>query len=154
MDYFLPSLTIEQITNLFLYGQPTTPTDLTDESLIRAPEVGDKQPAMTRVHLDAFSFMVIGPGRFANAAMSELVDDFMQGKIMAATPGIRQEVDISQFVANGNERRRSLSFQQYDYESSSSDYGSRVYIYNSSVFAIASGAKFIVEADGTRHIWS
>ena len=31
MNYTLPSLTIEQITNLYLYGQPNTPANLIDD---------------------------------------------------------------------------------------------------------------------------
>ncbi|MEQ1525299.1 MAG: hypothetical protein ABL911_00945 [Gallionella sp.] len=47
MDYTLSTLSIETITNLYLYGQPTKPTDLTSATLIRQPEVAQDDPALT-----------------------------------------------------------------------------------------------------------
>lgn len=70
MDYTLATLSIEEITNLYLYGQLTTPADLTSDTLIRPPEVAPNQDGMTIVHLDAVSFMASGSGRFANPTMS------------------------------------------------------------------------------------
>ena len=40
MAYNWTQITDELITNLFLYGQITTPTDLTNESLTRPARVG------------------------------------------------------------------------------------------------------------------
>lgn len=97
MNYSLPSLTLQQVTNLYLYGQPNTPSNLIDESLIRSPEVAPNATAMTVVTLDAVTFLASGPGRYASATMSSLVNDFMQGNIMAAT-GARQELKTSDFV--------------------------------------------------------
>ncbi|MHB9021815.1 MAG: hypothetical protein ACYC3A_08305 [Halothiobacillus sp.] len=159
MEYNLPGLTIEQITNLYLFGQPSTLAGLADELLIRPPEVvdlvGDKRNirAQTIVHLDAVSFMANGPGRYAAASMSNVVKDFMQGGIMPAT-GARQEITVAQWfdISGKSPSDRFLSFQQYNYGGSSGDFASRVYIYNSSSFAIPLDAKFVVEADGTRSI--
>ena len=48
-----------EITNLYLYGATTKPTDLLNDAVLRAAG------ATIRVDLDAVSFMVNGPGRFA-----------------------------------------------------------------------------------------
>lgn len=51
MKYNLASLSNEQITNLYLYGQPDTPSDLSSDTLIRGSEVADIDPAFTVVSL-------------------------------------------------------------------------------------------------------
>lgn len=63
----------KEITNLFLYGTLTKPTDLTDEALIR------EASQTTSVLLDAYSFMETGPGRFANGSQAAVVSRFMDG---------------------------------------------------------------------------
>jgi len=155
MNYTLTTLSIEEITNLYLYGQPTTPSDLTSSTLIRLPEVAPDQQGMTTVHLDAISFMATGPGRYANAAMSDLINAFMNGEIMPTT-GQVQTLSTMDLIAQSNSLltsyRQFFDFQQYNYDSSSADYLSRAYIYNSTSFGIAKDALFTVDADGTRHI--
>ena len=162
MNYTLPSLTIEQITNLFLYGQPDTPAILIDDVLIREADVNNL-PAQTTVTLDAVTFMATGAGRYANGAMSELVIAFMTGGLYQPT-GVRQEYSLDEARAeftriyeisnppspeNSTRDFRFLNFQQYSYDNTSADFAERTYIYNSSTFGISRDAKFIVEADGT-----
>ncbi|PPK76523.1 Ca2+-binding RTX toxin-like protein [Methylobacter tundripaludum] len=151
MNYTLTTLSIEGITNLYLYGQPATPTDLTSATLIRPQQ----DTAMTTVHLDAVSFMATGPGRYANAAMSDLINAFMNGEIMPTT-GQVQTLSTMDLIAQSNSLLASYKqffpFQQYNYDSSSADYLSRAYIYNSTSFGIAKDALFTIDADGTRHI--
>ena len=62
MIYNWTQLGINEITNLYLYGTTTTPTDLASEARIR-PAGENPVPIV----LDAVSFMATGPGRFAYA---------------------------------------------------------------------------------------
>ena len=66
MSFYLPTISVEQITNLYLFGQPTKPTDLTNVSLIR-PTLPPDVAAQT-VETDAISYMQTGGGRFATGA--------------------------------------------------------------------------------------
>lgn len=58
------------ITNQYLYGQLTTPTNLADESLIRSKD------AITEVEVDVVEFMATGAGRFAVGSQFTLVQRF------------------------------------------------------------------------------
>lgn len=137
-------LDANEITNLYLYGATTKPNDLSSEALIRSTT------NVTTISMDATSFMVNGPGRFANGANSPLVAAFMAGTVLHTT-GSRQV-----FTRDQAQALTGLAFkvelQQYNYADSQDDHALRTYVYGSSSFAIASDALFVVEADGTRHI--
>lgn len=64
---------LEKITNLFLYGQETTPTDLIDDELIRPSDPLTLPPEF---HVNLQDFMDTGAGRFAIGAQFELVQAF------------------------------------------------------------------------------
>ena len=49
--------TIEEITNLYLFGQKTKPTDLLNDELIRT------NPTPSQVY--TYEYMTSGPGRFS-----------------------------------------------------------------------------------------
>lgn len=72
-------LSINTMTNLFLYGQMDTPSDLQDESLIRQPEIPKEPQTTTIVLTDIASFMTEAPGRYANGVQSELVTFITDG---------------------------------------------------------------------------
>lgn len=55
-------ISMEQMTNLFLYGSLSTPSRLDSESLIRASS------ASTTIRFDAASYMTEGAGRYASPA--------------------------------------------------------------------------------------
>ena len=90
MAYDWTQLTKEKITSYFLYGSDTPPADLTSESRIRppvppAPPNGYPQGPV-QLELDAVTFMMSGPGRFALPGVnSSLVAGFMNpnGRIQA-----------------------------------------------------------------------
>ena len=155
MIYNSNSLTAGQITNLYLYGQLTKPADLSTLPT-RSVDVyggtnGDQLLSgfQTTVQVDALSFMTTGAGRFANGSMSKLVSDFMTGKIIPNN-GVYQEIVLTGDNLAG--QRRQFGFEQFNYNDSSNDIGGRTFIYASTPIALAQGAKFIVEADGTRRI--
>jgi hypothetical protein len=68
-------LSINGITNLFLYGQWESPTDLGNAALINHDPV-------EVVITDVDSFMLNGPGVYANASQSTIVSAFMEGTIV------------------------------------------------------------------------
>lgn len=92
--YILPQgqqLTSEIITNLYLYAQPTTPTDdeLLSSDLIRpilklenipdnAETVSDipQDIELVNAYVDAEPYMASGAGRFANGSQFDLVRAF------------------------------------------------------------------------------
>lgn len=66
----------KEITNLFLYGTPTTPNDLTNDSLIRPEDVDKHTRYGADVDVNMASFMSTGPGRFALGSESTMVETF------------------------------------------------------------------------------
>ncbi len=142
-------LTINTMTNLYLYGQVDAPADLQDAALIRQPET---KPALTTITLtDVASFMTDGPGRYANGAQSSLVNLFMNGVLMPSN-GEKQERLVESFDLPLINKERFFTISQVEYDPNSADFDARAYVFGHENFAIAEGAKFIVEADGTRYI--
>jgi hypothetical protein len=135
-------LGINEITNLFLYGDLVTPANLQDEALTHRASATPIAVTLTNVS----SFMTDGPGRLANGGQSLLVNLFMTGAIMPGT-GVRQEILVEKLPYD-----RFFNISQVEYDVTSADFDLRAYIFGHTDFAIAKGAKFIVEADGTRHI--
>ncbi|NOU20499.1 MAG: hypothetical protein HOO93_01690 [Methyloglobulus sp.] len=70
MVYNWTQLGIKEITNLYLYGTSTTPSDLTDEAIIRSTS------QTTPIDVYTGSFMTTDPGRFALGAQSALIQTF------------------------------------------------------------------------------
>ena len=62
-------LTAEEVTNLYLYGSKTKPTNLADNDLIRPINV-----EATKTSVDINDYMQNGPGRFASPAFFELLN--------------------------------------------------------------------------------
>jgi Ca2+-binding RTX toxin-like protein len=143
--YNWTQLGIAEITNLYLYGTVTKPTDLANAAMIRQPD------HITPLIMDAVSFMATGPGRFANGAKSTLVINFLLGVGVPGATGVRQEFDLTQAMAMTG-GSPNIPIYQFDYLDGAGDHGFRTYVYNSSGFTIAPGARFVVDADGTRHI--
>lgn len=72
MAYDWSQLTENEITNLYLYGSPTTPTDRINDALIRPASVE------TTIQVNMASYMATGPGRFALGSESPLVQAFFR----------------------------------------------------------------------------
>jgi hypothetical protein len=73
--------TVQQVTNMFLYGTMTTPADLTNPALLRP--VGIKGPSIT---VNLLEYMTDGPGRFASPALFDLVKEFFHQPLLAWYP--------------------------------------------------------------------
>jgi hypothetical protein len=111
MKYNLASLSNEQITNLYLYGQPDTPSDLGSDTLLRGQEVADTAQALTVVSLDAVSCMSEGPGRFALGPKATIVTTFMTGiSSTFANTGVRQVFTMQQHGKTQSVGRNSVAY--------------------------------------------
>jgi hypothetical protein len=145
--YNYSDITPELIMNTYLYGAPTKPASLADQSIVRPS--GDLQSI---VFVNAGSFMTDGPGRFVNASMSTLVQNFFSSNsLMFAADGQRHEYSLSAIKAyvSGDEK---ISIQQYNYDDQRGDYGQRTFIWGSSSFTLAPDVKFVVDETGKRSI--
>lgn len=133
------------ITNQYLYGQLTTPTNLADESLIRS------ENATTEVEVDVVEFMAAGAGRFAVGSQFTLVQRFFAPFLTSppVPPGKYTKAELG--VIAGLDTF-SWTMQQYNWEDDIDDYFDRVWVYNSMEFSISDDAIFIVEADGSKRI--
>lgn len=133
------------ITNQYLYGQLTTPTNLADDSLIRPKD------ATTTVEVGVVEFMATGAGRFAIGSQFTLLQRFFAPFLTSpqVPPGRYTKAELG--VIAGLDRF-SWDMQQYNWEDGIDDYLDRVWVYNSMVFSISEDAVFIVEADGSQRI--
>jgi hypothetical protein len=138
-------LTANQVTKYYLYGKDAIPTDLVDNALIRPTLI------TPHVDVDAVTYMA-DTGRFALASMSELVKQFFAytGDIPGVIPGVAYtKADIAGFLGIAN---YAINFQQYSYDDGKGDYGERIYVWGSTAYKISDDARFIMDADGKRHI--
>ncbi|MEZ5691989.1 MAG: hypothetical protein R3D71_10060 [Rickettsiales bacterium] len=161
-------LGIEEVTNLYLYGSLNTPDNLASDTLIRPKVVRQNDVYMfedgtplASITLDTVSFMSSGPGYFAKASNSALIQQFFNNTTLLSTSGVRQEFSLAMIksILGLNDIQSNISIQQYAYDVGSADFLQRSYIYNTSGFTITDNhspadrkIKFIIEADGTRHI--
>ncbi|NEU84538.1 hypothetical protein [Nostoc sp. UIC 10630] len=100
------------ITNLYLYGQLTTPVNLLDSSLIRPKDT------VIRVDVDAVELMK-GPGRFAVGSQFELIKRFFNSNI-SISPGTYTKFEINNLILQ--QELIVWSMQQYNYNDSVNDY--------------------------------
>lgn len=146
--------TAKEVTNLYLYGQKTTPNNLVDDSLIR-PNPLPINPTLT---VDVVKFMdsKTGPGRFAVGSQFELIQKFFDPgfftpSIPPLAPGkpFYTKAEIAGFFGLG---RFDLVVQQLNYQDSLDDYAERTYIFNTLAFQISNSARFFVTSTGQKWI--
>jgi Ca2+-binding RTX toxin-like protein len=150
----MPLPTAKEVTNLYLYGQKTTPNNLVDDSLIR-PNPLSTNPTLT---VDVVDFMntTTGPGRFAVGSQFELIQKFYEPGLF--TPSIPPLPPGKSFYTK-NEIAAFLGLsafglvvQQLDHQDSLDDYAERTYIFNTLEFQISNSAKFFVTPTGEKWI--
>src|ERR1700730_6347273 len=144
-------LDFRSITNIFLYGQTTTP-DLLNR--IRSPN----SPSDI-VQIDASSFMgPNGPGRYALPSQSAFVQGFFsaasQGTFNGLPPALTQALallsgtstvswTVAQLKTIGVDASLfSFSFQQRGWQRGTGDYAARTYIYNTERFSLSDSTVF------------
>jgi hypothetical protein len=137
-------LTPDVVTNLFLYGTTTKPSDLADDARIR--------PAGERpvVDVDAVSYMADGPGRFFSGFQVPVVSFFFAWDGFRAT-GVRQEFTVAQMMKITGGADNAV-VREWAYTDSTDDHMARSYIWNSVSARLDPTAKFVIDPDGTRHI--
>jgi Ca2+-binding RTX toxin-like protein len=135
------------ITNQFLYGQDTTPSNLVNDALIRPDN------ARGQITIDAASMMNGGPGRYAFGAKSTLVATFMNGaSVKGWQEGTKKIYNKEELAKEFGINSYGINIQQIGTDPFTDDYVERVYIYNNQRFLLADDVRFVIEADGTRHI--
>jgi len=139
----------EQIINQYLFDDDIKPTDLADVSLIRA-----KDAFGAPVEITANWYMTQGPGRFAHASLSPLVQAFFErdgsGNYVYQIPGqlapyFKSDLvnDLGTGIIPIDEIQ--FSFQQYEYDDGNDNFGERVFIWGTSGFTLSDEARFIVD---------
>ncbi len=135
-------ITAAQITNQFLYGQTTTPSNLASANLIR-PATATPPPLTQNVN----EYMNVGGGRFAIGSSFTLVQLFFSSiQIPVGTytkAALASMLGVSYY---------GLILDQWSVEDGTNDYAERAYIWNRGEFKISDSATFTVSASGDRYI--
>ncbi|MFM6621168.1 MAG: hypothetical protein ACKPJO_21470 [Dolichospermum sp.] len=139
----MANLTPAEITNWYLYGTKSTPSNLVDDKLIRPATL----PVPTAVEVDKNDFMK-SVGRFAVGAKFELIQKFFDPTLIE--PGTYNKQQLA--AKFGITKFFGWEMGHTDYQDNFDDYVERVYIWNSQSFQISDDAVFIVESDGKRRI--
>lgn len=141
----MAQLNRNNITNLYLYGQLSTPTNLVDANLIRPKD------AVSDVLVDVNDFMKTGAGRFAVGSQFELVQRFFV--LNQVPPGTYTKFQVKDFFGRAFEEGFiGWNMQQFNYDDGVNDYLDRVWVYNSMAFQISDDAVFIVKENGEKRI--
>ncbi|WP_162143788.1 calcium-binding protein [Hellea balneolensis] len=154
----------------YLYGTNSLPDNLASSDYIRPPIINSQSPYS--IDIDVNEYMSNGAGRYAYGSESSLVEYFFK---------ITKDLDInldagrytklemrdhilekiqSKFGSNSAEVINSsedLSFfgiivKQYNFGATSDDFYERIFLNNSTSFALADDVAFIVYPDGQRYI--
>ncbi|WP_043995111.1 calcium-binding protein [Actinobacillus pleuropneumoniae] len=165
----MTKLTMQDVTNLYLYKTKTLPKDRLDDSLISEIGKGDDD-------IDRKEFMV-GPGRFVTADNFSVVRDFFnagksriiapqvppirsqQEKILVGLkPGKYSKAQILEMLGytKGGEVVNGMFAGEVQtlgfYDDGKGDLLERAYIWNTTGFKMSDNAAFVVEASGKRYI--
>ncbi len=145
----MPNISIQKITNLYLYGSETKPRNLVDDTLIRT-EVRTIDPPAANVGVDVVQFMATGAGRFAIGALFDLVQIFFSQTTIL-------KPNVSGYTKDDLKKKFGIdylgfSFSQVTRADGNDDWLARAYIYNSMEFKISDNARFYVDANGNRRI--
>lgn len=137
-------LTSSQITNQFLYGTFTTPTNKLNETLIRP------QNQITRISVNKNDFMVTS-GRFAIGSQFELINRFFNDLIInvSGSPISFSKEGLGSFLNIGS---YGWNMSHKDWQDVKDDYAERTYIWNTQEYQISDNARFIIEPNGDRRI--
>ncbi|MHB1230877.1 MAG: hypothetical protein ACYCY3_11290, partial [Halothiobacillus sp.] len=160
MTYDWTQLGINEITNLYLYGEPTTPTDLTNEALIRPKEIQEIKDVRDGVYfgakitVDMASYMETGPGRFALGSSSKLVQTFFDLRVDMSWMKPGDSYSKADMVANlGLEKiDGGLSITQSKLDDGAGDFIQRAYVWNSGAFKLSDEVTFSIDEKGNRKI--
>lgn len=139
--------TIEEITNLYLYGQSTSPSSLTDESLIRE----SNETTLRQVDISAY---MAGPGRFALPVLFEIIQMFFNGEGTLGPGAYFKQTIAANFWGwtADPDHFYGLNIEQSFHDDGGGDYLERAYIWNNTSFKISDETLFVIGEDGSRWI--
>ena len=132
----------QEITNLYLYGQKTTPLDLSDDSLVRPSSISPNPS----IDIDVQDYMQNGGGRFAIGSQFYLIQEFFDPVI--GTPKVPPRVQPytkQEIAAIFGLSFYGWNMQQKDIQDETDDYAERAYVFNTQSFQISNDARFIVD---------
>jgi hypothetical protein len=142
-DRFMTGPTPTTIMNLYLYGQTTTPENLTTADLIRGEGTG------ASVEIDVVEYMTTGAGRFATGAQFALISSFFNAPAGLVPVGTYSKEEMAEFF---NYDYYGLEIAQYNYDDGAGDRAERTFIYNNGAFEIADGTEFVVLPTGEKQL--
>ena len=140
----------KEATNLYLYRQSTTPSNLEDDSLIK----GSAGPNIIK-EVDTPKFMTTGAGRFAVGSQFELVEKFFESNKLSPDKETKTYTKAQLAELFDLEKFYGWHMKQSNFSDSSEniqDYIERVYVWNSMSFKISDNARFVVTPKGERYI--
>jgi hypothetical protein len=151
--YNWAQLTSEAMTNLFLYGDITTPENLVTDALLRPL---DRELV---IDIDAVSYMLSGPGRFIDprnfAPISKFFSDAGRADLnawFANNPSVSSKTFSLQELQSelGWSIKDFAGIQQADYVTDFADEVYRTYVWGSSAFELQNtqNLEFVVESAG------
>jgi hypothetical protein len=121
---------VQKVTNLYLYGQETTPSDLSDDRLIRPdPLPEDNNPTLP---INVQDYMQNGGGRFAIGSQFEIIRKFFDPGLLTpdvpprTQPYTKQEIALDIFGVEDF----GWNMQQKDFQDETDDYAERTYVFN------------------------
>lgn len=140
--------TIEEMTNLYLYGQKTKPSDLITDQLIRPDDF------IKPFSVDINAYMA-GPGRFATLDKFNIVEAFLsQDPDLVPTfvipPGTYTKEQLNDQFFGFN--KVFITLYQSNYGVNDTDFLTRAYIWESVAFKLDDRTRFVVKPDGNREI--
>lgn len=128
----------DYITQLYLYGQTYTPSDLTDRLRDLAPSQNGSQ-----ITIDAENYMETY-GVYAVPARAKFVQDFFNGAVTLSV-GTHTVADLLQ---NHSANDFTFTIQQAQIDVGNNNYMDRAFIFNHGDFVLSNDTKFTVDSNG------
>lgn len=155
MAYDWSQIGFKEITNFYLYGAMTTPSDLISDTRIRPNPLVPP----TTISINQASFMETGPGRFALGSQSSLIQTFFSSavsdswfvkgqsytRVQLAALLVNHGL-ASKITSSAGKISYGINLQQVELNDGAGDYWERAYIWNSEAFKIADSARFVVDS--------
>ena len=154
MIYNWTQIGIKEITSLYLYKQMATPSDLTNETIIRPKDVSETMRYGADIEVDMLTYMTTGPGRFALGSESAMVQAFFStvSDLSWMEPGkAYKKADLISHLQLDPKSDR-ITIRQVELADAASDYWQRSYIWNSGLFKLSDDVTFTIDAEGKRSI--
>ncbi|MEK7778706.1 MAG: calcium-binding protein, partial [Pseudomonadota bacterium] len=160
------NLTIDKITNLYLYGTLNKPSDYENRlrSTAEYNALGNNADAthgkQLVINVDMKDYMISGPGRYAYASQATFVEKFFEKtqlpfvlqdgsytkqELVDKYTTFYQQLGYSQESAKTEVNKQfNFSLAHYTIDATHADYAARTYIWNNAGYTISSDAVFVV----------